>query len=127
LAGRGYLADVVSLKPDAAIQNWFAVLLPIAFFGLLGAIVSAITAVPNANVSARIPEMASSFRIMVLRLFMGPASAIVLFLAMRSTIASSIVRVDQLDGYAILLVAFAAGFSERFVTRVVQHLAGDRS
>ena len=123
----GHLADVASLKADSPTEDWRSVLATIGTIGLLGAIVSAITNLPTAEASARIPEMASSFRVMILRLFMGPASAIVLYFVIRSSFAQSIVKVDRLDGYAILVIAFVAGFSERFVLRVIERIAPDRA
>jgi hypothetical protein len=127
LGQTGDLAHVALLKADSPVENWRSVLATIGAVGLLGAIVSAITDLPKAEAPARIPEMASSFRVMMLRLFMGPASAILLYFVIRSSFAQSIVKVDRLDGYAILVIAFAAGFSERLVLRVVQRIASDKA
>ena len=125
LGYNGYLAEVLSIPSASASSagaNLGHVLLSVGTVGLLGAIVSAITDMQKENSSARIPEMASSFRVMILRLFMGPASAIVLYFAIRSSISKSIINLDQVDGYVILVVAFVAGFSERLVLRVVERI-----
>ena len=45
--------------------------------GFLGAVVSAITDLAHTPDSARIPEMAATLRVTILRLFIGPASALV--------------------------------------------------
>jgi hypothetical protein len=111
-----FFTDIAPVSPD--------VLLCVATVGLLGAIVSAITDTPKADSPARIPEMASSFRVTILRLMMGPASAIVLFFVIRSDLSRSIVQLEKGDGYAVLVIAFVAGFTERLVLRVVEKIAG---
>jgi 8-oxo-dGTP pyrophosphatase MutT (NUDIX family) len=121
------VASITANPTSLSGKHWASSLLSVSIVGLLGSIVSAITDVPRANASARIPEMASSVRVTVLRLLMGPASAIVLFFVIQSSISKSIVHLDHLDGYAILAIAFAAGFSERLVLRVVERIAGRTS
>jgi hypothetical protein len=128
LGSSGHLAHVAStpsLPSGSNIEHWSTVLATVGVFGLLGAIVSAITDMPKTGAPARIPEMASSFRVMILRLFIGPASAIVLYFVIRSSLSALIIHFDKVDGYAILVISFAAGFSERLVMRVVQHIAGE--
>ena len=126
----GCLADVASLSFGSAkssTEHWGTILATVGIFGLLGAIVSAITDAPKAGGPARIPELASSFRVVILRLFIGPASAIVLYFVIRSGLSHSIIHLDSFDGYAILVISFAAGFSERLVMRVVEQIAGGAS
>ena len=111
------------LGPTFSDNNLFATLRSMAMVGLLGATISAMTDTPRLG-STRIPEMASSIRVTLLRLLIGPASAIVLYFVIQSNFYSAVFRFGQPNGYAILVIAFAAGFSERLVLRVVETIAG---
>jgi hypothetical protein len=108
----------------APLVDAYKALVSVAVFGLLGATVSAILAVPDSRGTTRIPETASMVRVTVLRLFMGPAAAVLLYFVAESKLARSILRFDTVDIYTILVVAFVAGFSERLVLRVVETIAG---
>ncbi|MGH6961585.1 MAG: hypothetical protein ACREE7_13970 [Dongiaceae bacterium] len=99
-------------------------LIGVALFGLLGATVSAILAKPSATDSPRIPEMASTVRVTILRLLMGPASAILVYLAVRSELYEKIFAFGRPDPIGMLVIAFVAGFSERLVLSVVEAIAG---
>ena len=85
--------------------------------GFLGAVVSAITDLAHTPDSARIPEMTATLRVTILRLFIGPASALALFFA-----ANAGMGVQVTGGYFMLVIAFAAGFSERLVLRVIRSI-----
>jgi len=67
--------------------------------------------------------MISSVQVTFLRLFMGPASALVLYFVAQSTIFDQIFKYPLNDN-TLLILALAAGFSERLVLRVVETIAG---
>jgi len=54
---------------------------------------------------------------------MGPASALVLYFVAQSTIFDQIFKYPLNDN-TLLILALAAGFSERLVLRVVETIAG---
>lgn len=120
----GYLSAI--LTPDDKGSSLFRVLVSVAVLGLLGAVVSAITNLAKPGAPTRIPELVSTFRVTLLRLLMGPASAIILYFVMQTDLSPSILSPSTLkaktdgSGYIILIIAFVAGFSERLVLRVVQ-------
>ena len=95
------------------VQPFYSVL-SMGIVGLLGATISAITNAPAAQSTTRIPEMTSSIRVTVLRLLMGPASAIVIYFVTQSNFYNLNFKF-QPEGYALLVIAFVAGFSERLV------------
>jgi 8-oxo-dGTP diphosphatase len=105
----------------------FKAMVSVGIFGLLGAAISAILAVPDARGTTRIPEMASTLRVTLLRLFMGPAAAILFFVVCQSKVATDLFRFETIDAYTVLAVAFVAGTSERLVLRVVETIAGTSS
>ena len=103
-------------------------------FGLLGGTVSAITAVPKSLEAARIPELTTSFQVTFLRLFMGFASAVVIFVLLNSTLGAKILSgvltqdlaavIKGHDLYTAYFIAFCAGFSKRLVMRAAAYVAG---
>jgi len=124
LARNEFLA--VAIEQTPADEDLWQALLCVAVIGLLGATVSAMTDMPTATGSTRIPETALSFRAILLRLMIGPASAIIVYLALQSSLAGKIFTADALSGYVILIYAFAAGFTERLVLRVIESVAGKK-
>jgi hypothetical protein len=103
-----------------------SVLLSVAVFGLLGATFSAITKAQLPRGSSRIPEVVFSFRVTILRLMVGPVSAIIVYLGTQSVVDGKVLA-GKPGGYTILIIAFAAGFTERLVLRVVEAVAGKAS
>jgi hypothetical protein len=87
--------------------------------GWLGATVSAITKSPKPDLPSRIPELVSTGRITMIRLLMGPALAIIAYFLMQTQLSKAIFA-GSASGYIILIIAFAAGFSERLILRVIE-------
>ena len=111
--------------PLASQPNEAAMLLSVAIFGLLGSTISATTATSKPSNPSRIPEMVSSIHVTALRLLVGPASAILLYFVAQTNLYKELFHFGSPgDRYAILAIAFAAGFSERLVLRVVEAITG---
>jgi hypothetical protein len=125
----GYVGDLPNATSTATVGVLlFKDMLGAAVVGLLGATISAITDMPKSqDSSSRIPEMASTVRITILRLLMGPSSALVLYFVVRSNFYSAIFQFAAPNGPALLVISFVAGFSERLVLRVVETVAGKPS
>lgn len=104
-------------------------LLGAVLFGLLGSTFSAMTKMTDsAKSSSRIPEMVGSARITFLRVLMGGASAMILYVIVRSGLISAI-TVDSVflkldEPYPLYLLSFVSGFSERFVLKAIEKMAG---
>jgi hypothetical protein len=117
---KGYLA-AATLASGAQGFSLFKALVSVAVVGLLGAVVSAITDLSKSGAPTRIPALVSTFRVTLLRLLMGPASAIFLYFVSQTELANTIfVPEVTKGGYFILAIAFVAGFSERLALRVAQ-------
>jgi len=99
----------------------------IALFGLLGGTVSAIFKAINIDQSSRIPEMALSIQVTLLRLITGAASALIIVMFIRAGFLQQIISA-HLSGssYAIYALSFVSGFSERLVLRAVESVAGNK-
>ena len=98
-------------------------LVPVALFGLLGAIISAIIKFPNSSQVSRIPEIAASLSVTLLRIFMGGASAIVVFVFLGSNLARNVftfANPESITSNTIFALSIVAGFSERLVTRAIE-------
>ncbi len=94
----------------------------VALFGVMGASMSAIQTLTR-NVKGRdaigIPDHILQGWVTLLRPSIGAAAALLLFAA----IAAGVLFEGQLNLPAILVIAFAAGFSERLVLRVVESVS----
>jgi len=109
------------------VRNSPTAVLGIALMGYLGATFSAITTVPRPEAHTRIPEVIYSFRVTALRLLVGPVSAIIIYFAAQSDLYESVLKFERPEDYALLVLAFVAGFTERLVLRVVEAIAGKPS
>lgn len=104
-------------------DNWmFAAVM---FFGLLGGTVSAILSAPASPGSTRVPEMAHTIRVTMLRILMGMVSALLIVMIIKSGIGAQLFNKEIFDklgntNYFLLLTAFVAGFSERLVLRSIR-------
>jgi hypothetical protein len=121
IAHTGYL--IAATQSSTADGSLFKVLVSLGVVGWLGATISAITNSPRADLPSRIPELVSTFRVTVLRLLMGPALAVIAYFLTQTELSQAIfsLKADH-HGYIILIIAFAAGFSERLVLRVIEAL-----
>jgi hypothetical protein len=123
-----FWGDVVgSIGSYTAHAGSVGLLFGLAVVGLLDSSVSAITRAARSQGPARIPEMVASFHITFLRLTMGPVSAIVVYFLIQSNLYDSVFNLPRPNGFGLLVIAFAAGFSERLVLRVVELIAGGSS
>jgi hypothetical protein len=108
----------------------------VALFGLLGSTVSAMLRASDTGQSARIPELTAAVRVTFMRILMGGASAIVVYVFLKSDLGSALTKelfsaqiaTAIKDGgiglYTACAIAFVAGFSERLVLRAVESVAG---
>ena len=123
LADNGTLTRALADMPKSDNADLYSALLTVAVVGFLGAAMSALTTAPKSDAPSRIPEMVSSFRVIMMRLLVGPVSAIIVFFTVQSDTYSKIFGSNP-DGYGLLVLAFVAGFTERLVRQVVETVAG---
>jgi hypothetical protein len=107
----------------ALTDDWMFV--AVMFFGLLGGTVSAILTAPTATRSTRVPEMANTIRVTMLRILMGMVSALLIVMIVKSGFGAQLFNKEIFEklektNYFLLLAAFAAGFSERLVLRSIR-------
>lgn len=103
----------------------------VSLFGLLGGVVSAVLTAINSNQSSRIPEMVMSTRVTFLRIFVGSASALVIYVFMKSGLTGFLdadikKALSEANSYTYFAVSFSAGFTERLVRRAVGFVAGEK-
>lgn len=97
----------------------------VMFFGLMGGTVSAILSAPTTTKSTRVPEMAGTIRVTMLRILMGMVSALLIVMIVKSGIGAQLFNQEifaklEKTNYFLLLAAFVAGFSERLVLRSIR-------
>ncbi len=112
---------------EASLPPTFATIVGVMLFGKLGATFSAITRASDASASVRIPEITSANRVSILRILLGGVSAIVVYLALKSELASVFAfqgTLKTLTPFTIYVLAFASGFTDRLVMRAIEGLLG---
>jgi hypothetical protein len=107
----------------------FHTVVGVMLFGLLGATVSAVFATSDTTQTARIPEITAASRLTVMRVMVGGASALVIYVFLKSQLTAVFNEelaeaAKTLQPYTNYAVAFVAGFSERLVLRAVETVAG---
>lgn len=117
------------LGPEPAPAT-FSTLAAVMLFGNLGGTISAmLRASDSMAAAARIPELTSANRVTFMRILMGGASAVVIYLALQSQLTGLFNQdfartMTELKPQTTYVVAFVAGFSERLVLRAVEYVAG---
>jgi hypothetical protein len=116
------------LSPEAKLVGM------VALFGLLGGTVSAMLRASDPSQSSRIPELTAAMRVTFMRILMGAASAIVIYVFIKSPLGASLSKSVFSEGigdslklptsFTAYVIAFVAGFSERLVLRAVESVAG---
>lgn len=117
------LAAREPLPLDPILAGSFEQLVYVVVFGMLGGAVSVMIPRGQEWQDSRIPEQLAQAVFGQLRPLLGAASAVVVFLAFRANLLPEAITGDD-AGALILLLAFAAGFSERLVVRAVENVAG---
>jgi len=87
----------------------------VVLFGIMGASISGILSVARGGADARITEQLIGFWVLLAKLVVGAASALVIFTFILSGFLSLNTTPAQ-----VMAVSFAAGFSERLVTLAVE-------
>jgi 8-oxo-dGTP diphosphatase len=91
----------------------------VALFGALGAACSAILSLAKTQTTQRIPEKLVNSWVTVLRPILGAMVALAAFALLRA----EFIKLGDVTSFKVLAVAFAAGFSDRLVTRAAGSLA----
>ena len=119
------------LGPEPAPAT-FSTLAAVMLFGNLGGTISAMLRASDSMAAARIPELTSANRVTFMRILMGGASAVVVYLVLQSQFTAIFNQdfartMSGLKPQTTYVVAFVAGFSERLVLRAVEYVAGKQS
>jgi hypothetical protein len=119
---------IIRFDSDANHNSW-KMLASVAIFGLLGGVVSAIIKEMDVSKPSKIPEVVTAIRVTLLRIFVGSAFALVVYLFMKSQVIEvfNIEIAGYIKGatpFTIYVISFVAGFTERMVLRAVSVVAG---
>lgn len=90
-------------------------LLVVALFGVMGGAFSGLLSLAKTATQLRIPEQIINSAITCMRPFLGAAGS----LAVYTFLVSGIFKLGELTPFLLLAVSFAAGFSERLISRAV--------
>jgi 8-oxo-dGTP diphosphatase len=118
------LFDAKAFSPPYDPFEW-RMYLPVALFGLFGSTISAMLKFPD---SSRSPELTASLSLTLLRLFMGAASAIVIYVFVTSILAETMFSgLRTIAASTIFAISIVAGFTERLVVRAMNAVSEQKS
>lgn len=111
----------------AELATNFFTLVAVMLFGNLGGTISAIVRASGTNASSSIAEVSSANRTSLIRILLGGASAIAIYLVLRSGFAGLFPeKLASAAPFTVYAVAVASGFTERFVLNALRGLLGDK-
>jgi hypothetical protein len=93
-------------------------LLGVLLFGVLGACLSATRKVSGETAGSKIPELATQASVTVARAILGGIPALAVYAMLRA----KLIQTANLEMPQMLVFAFAAGFSERLVLKVLESM-----
>lgn len=99
----------------------FALYIPL--IGALGASLFGVRSASKTATSANVPQNFTPLGVVLARLFIGSLSAIALYLGLTAGVIN-VVDGGTLSPALLLLVAFAAGYSERLAPQAVERVSG---
>jgi len=121
-----YKYDFISFDGEAEFSS--TVLVGVVSFGVFGALFSAIIkSADNSNNSSRIPEMTLAIHITLLRIVLGAASAVIVYIILQSGLVSILSEkiteiVKDMAVATVYVIAFVSGTSERLVLRAIENI-----
>ena len=124
--------EIIFLGVGADEYSW-EMIASVCVFGLLGAVVSAIIREMDvAGKPSKIPEIVTAIRVTVLRIFVGSAFALVVYLFMKSQLTQLFAgdiatAVTTAQPFTIYAISFVVGFTERLVLSAVGVVAGSKA
>lgn len=127
-AGSGLVpSPFMEFQPDTTPGNpagpaWFLVYIVLA--GLLGAALFGLRSLRQQSVSTSTPQYLSGFQAAVARMVFGAGSALAVFFFARSELLTIEAGGGLTQGPFLIAIAFAAGYSQRFVHATVEAVAG---
>lgn len=101
---------------------WFLVYIVLA--GMLGASLFGLRSLRQQSVSTSTPQYLSGFQATVARIVVGAGSALAVFFFARSELLTIDAGGGLTQGPFLIAIAFAAGYSQRFVHATVEAVAG---
>ncbi|WP_049936259.1 hypothetical protein [Haloplanus natans] len=108
------------VSPDVTLPV-FALYIPLV--GALGASLFGVRSASKTATSANVPQNFTPLGVVLARVFIGSLSAVALYLGLTAGIID-VVDGGTLSPALLLLVAFAAGYSERLAPQAVERVAG---
>lgn len=121
--------DFLSLSLDKIAKCSPTIFVGVITFGIFGALFSAILkSADNSNNSSRIPEMTLSIHITLLRVALGAASAVIIYVILKSELVSIMLSdkiteiVENMTVATAYVIAFVSGTSERLVLKAIENI-----
>jgi len=120
------LSDCATMPPPL---NDPKLLSAVVLFGILGAVVSLARSLMSTDVSAKIPAQQIGAFLVWMRPGIGAAMALISLVLLEANAALKLLDLSSFDPRnraVVMFVAFAAGFSERFIVGAIERVLGDK-
>lgn len=120
--------DFLNLNLDNMAIQSSQIVIGVITFGIFGALFSAILkSADNSNISTRIPEMTLSIHITLLRVALGAASAVIVYIILQSELVSILNEniteiIEDMTVATVYVIAFVSGTSERLVLKAIENI-----
>ncbi len=120
--------EFLSLELKKIAKDCSTIFVGVITFGIFGALFSAILkSADNSNNSSRIPEMTLSFHITLLRVAVGAASAVIVYIILQSGLVEILSdkiteTVKDMTVATVYVIAFVSGTSERLVLKAIENI-----
>jgi hypothetical protein len=101
-------------------------ILAIELTGVLGASLSVASSLTKSSIDESIPQQVLGSVVTWMRPVMGAAAAVVAYLLLQGGALPPIIKVDANPTVAPFVIAFLAGFSERFIVGAVEKILPEK-
>jgi hypothetical protein len=122
-----YMFDrpIAVFGPGAVVLTAPVFVLFVVLFGVLGAATSGLLSLTDVLKQPVVPDHAGYFALVVGRLVVGAAGALVLHVLLLAGVLELALNIDGQAASAALVLAFVGGFSERLFRRAIERVAGE--
>ncbi|REL29163.1 hypothetical protein DYD21_15020 [Rhodohalobacter sp. SW132] len=120
------LSNLISFNGENRVIQEVPLLIGILLFGLFGGVVSSLFKVKTVDNSLRNPEILNNYLFTTIRVFMGGAAAIAIFILLESEFSDIVFGNFSLrpeNHFTYFAIAFVCGFSERLLMKAVSKIS----
>lgn len=109
---------------QGTVDSSWEMLSAVMLFGILGGTVSGALSLARTSTRSKITEQIADRLITLMRIFVGAAAALVVYMLLQSAIFPKVFAFEVISSGTVFFLSFVAGFSERLIIRAVESVVG---